>query len=57
MESLTLDDLRALARERDLDLTDAELERLLPVVQAGRALMAAVPPLGDVEPASQYRMV
>jgi hypothetical protein len=57
MEPLTLDALRVLARERGLDLTDAELESLLPGVQAGRALMAAVPPLGDVEPASQYRIL
>lgn len=57
MEPLTLDGLRVLARERGLDLTDRELESLLPMVQAGRALVAALPPIGDAEPASQYRML
>jgi len=56
MEPLTVESLRALAVERGLDLTDRELEALLPLVQGGRALMATLPPLGDVEPASQYRM-
>lgn len=57
MEPLTIDALRTLARERGLDLTDRELEGLLPLVQAGRAAMESLPPLGDIEPASQYRML
>ena len=56
MEPLTTDTLRTLARERGLDLTDRELESLLPLVQAGRAMLEALPPLNDAEPASQYRM-
>jgi hypothetical protein len=57
MEPLTIDMLRALAADRGLALTDAELAALLPVVNANRALLATVPPLGDVEPASQYRIL
>lgn len=57
MEPLTIDTLRTLARERGLDLTDREPERLLPLVQAGRAMLETLLPLGDAEPASQYRML
>jgi len=57
MEPLTIDMLRALATDRGLALTDAELATLLPLVNANRALLAAVPPLGDVEPAAQYRIL
>ena len=57
MEPLTIDMLRALAADRGLALTDAELTALLPLVNANRALLATVPPLGDVEPASQYRIL
>ena len=57
MEPLTIDTLRTLARERGLDLTDQELEGLLPLVQAGRAMIASLPPPADVEPACQYRML
>ena len=57
MEPLTLEELRALAAERGLSLTDDDLRALLPQVQLGRALMATVPPLGEVEPAVQYRIL
>jgi hypothetical protein len=59
MEPLTREMLGAVARERGLDLTAAELDGLLPLVQAGRALMAAAEGLDllAVEPASQYRML
>ena len=57
MEPLTVDMLRALAVDRGLALTDAEIAALLPLVNANRALLATVPPLGDVEPASQYRIL
>jgi hypothetical protein len=57
MPPLTIDTLRALARERGLELTDRELEALLPLVEAGRAMLDAMPPLGDVEPTAQYRML
>jgi hypothetical protein len=54
---LTLDALRVLAAERGLALTEAELASLLPLAEAGRALAASLPPLGDGEPASQYRII
>ena len=57
MTPLTLDALRVLAAERGLALTDAELASLLPLVEAGRALAASLPALGDGEPASQYRIL
>jgi hypothetical protein len=59
MEPLTLDTLRMLARSQGLDLTDEDLQRLLPLVQTGRSLLAAIPPeaLADLEPALQYRSV
>jgi hypothetical protein len=59
VEALTLDTLRALARAQGLDLSDEDLGRLLPLVQAGRSLLAAIPPeaLADLEPALQYRSV
>jgi len=59
MEPLTTDTLRTLAKTQGLELTDAELAGLLPLVQAGRALMESLAgiPLADVEPSSQYRML
>lgn len=57
MEPLTIEQLRALAADRGLALTDAELAALLPLVNANRTLFASVPALGEVEPASQYRIL
>jgi glutamine synthetase adenylyltransferase len=59
MTPLTIDTLRTLAQAQGLDLTDQELAGLLPLVEAGRALMAsmAAVPLADVEPAVQYRIL
>ena len=57
MEPLNIEQLRALAIDRGLALTDAELAALLPLVNANRTLLASVPPLGEVEPASQYRIL
>ncbi|HEV8437988.1 MAG TPA: hypothetical protein VGT40_07835 [Methylomirabilota bacterium] len=59
MPSLTIDALRTLATRQGLDLTDEELAGLLPLVQAGQAMMESLRalPLADVEPSSQYRMV
>ena len=59
MEPLTIDTLRALAQAQGLDLTDAELGGLLPLVQAGRSMMESLRevPLIDVEPSSQYRIL
>lgn len=56
---LTKDSLRALAQAQGLALSDADLDGLLPLVQAGRALMdeMAGAPLGDVEPTAQYHML
>ena len=58
MSTLTLDDLRALARAQRLDLSDEDLAGLLPLVQAGRELMAGLDAAvgADVEPASQYHL-
>ena len=57
-EPLTVEMLRGLAAERGLPLTDQELQALLPLVQAGRALMESLPPLDErLEPASQYRIL
>ena len=59
MEPLTIDTLRTLAKVQGLELTDDELAGLAPLVQAARSMMEslrdALP--GDVEPASQYRMM
>jgi hypothetical protein len=57
MAPLTLDALRVLAGECGLALSDAELERLLPFIEASRALAASLPPLRDGEPAVQYRIL
>jgi len=57
MEKLTVDMLRTLAKAQGLELTDAELTALLPLVEAGRSGLAAIRdiPIG-IEPASQYRI-
>jgi hypothetical protein len=59
MELLALDTLRAMARAQGLALSDADFERLLPLVQAGRTAMSALDglALGEVEPSSQYRVL
>lgn len=59
MEPLTLDALRVMALVQGLALSDAELSRLLPLVQAGRAALDALDGLAldDVEPSSQYRVL
>jgi len=57
MEKLTVDTLRTLARAQGLELSDAELASLLPLVEAGRSGLAAIrdiPP--ETEPASQFRI-
>jgi hypothetical protein len=55
---LTKDALRSLAEAQGLALTDPELDGLLPLVQAGRALMAelAAAPLGEAEPTVLFHM-
>jgi hypothetical protein len=59
MKVLTIDVLRRMAETRGLDLTEAELEGLLPLVQAARALIDAIeiPAGSETEPASQYRIL
>jgi hypothetical protein len=58
MEKLTVDSLRTLAKAQGLELTDAELAGLLPLVEAGRAGLAAIRDLPlATEPASQYRIL
>jgi len=56
---LTKDALRALAQAQGLALSDADLDGLLPLVQAMRATMdeLAAVPLEDVEPTSLYHML
>ncbi|HEY7437557.1 MAG TPA: hypothetical protein VIE41_20615 [Methylomirabilota bacterium] len=55
---LTRDSLRALAQAQGLALGEADLDGLLPLVQATRAVLAemAGAPLDDVEPTSLYHM-
>ena len=56
--TLTKDTLRALAQAQALSLSEADLDGLLPLVQASRAVLAelAGAPLDDVEPTSLYHM-
>jgi DNA polymerase III delta prime subunit len=57
MEKLTVDTLRTLARAQGLELTDAELTALLPLVEGGRKSLAAIRDLPvESEPASQFRV-
>ena len=55
---LTRDALRILARAQGLALSEADLDAVLPLVQATRALLddLAGAPLADVEPTSLYQM-
>jgi hypothetical protein len=55
---LTRDALRALAQAEGLTLGEADLDGLLPLVQATRAVLAelAGAPLDDVEPTALYHM-
>ena len=58
MEKLSVDALRTLARAQALELSEAELASLLPLVEAGRNGLAAIrdiPP--ETEPASQFRIL
>jgi hypothetical protein len=59
MEPLTLETLRTLARARGLGLSDDDLRGLLPLVEAGRGLLASLDSaaLADVEPSAQYRVL
>jgi hypothetical protein len=56
---LTRDTLRALAQAQGLTLRDAELDALLPLVQATRAMIdeMATAPLDAIEPTVLYRML
>lgn len=58
MEPLTLESLRTLARDRGLDLTEAELSGLLPLVESGRTMLATLDAAlaRDTEPSSHYRV-
>lgn len=59
MAPLTADALRMLATLEGLELTEQELAGLLPVVQAWRSMMESLRDVlpGDLEPASQYRII
>jgi hypothetical protein len=56
---LTRETLRALAQTQGLTVRDAELDTLLPLVLATRALIEemASAPLDAIEPTAQYRML
>ena len=56
--TLTRDTLRIVAQAQGLALSDADLDTVLPLVQATRALLdeLAGAPLDDVEPTSLYQM-
>ena len=56
--TLTRDTLRSVAQAQGLALSDADLDTVLPLVQATRALLdeLAGAPLDDVEPTSLYQM-
>ena len=57
MEKLTVDALRTLAKAQGLELSDAELATLLPLVEAGRNGLAAIRDIPlETEPASQFRI-
>ena len=57
LEKLTVDALRALAKAQGLELSDAELATLLPLVEAGRNGLAAIRDIPlETEPASQFRI-
>ncbi|MBI1846632.1 MAG: hypothetical protein HY294_03395 [Candidatus Rokubacteria bacterium] len=51
--------LRAMARLSGVELPDAELTALLPVIERTLAMLARLEtlPLTGVEPAAQYRML
>jgi len=58
MEKLTVDTLRTLAMAQGLELSDAELASLLPLVEAGKSGLAAVHDIQpETEPASQFRIL
>jgi hypothetical protein len=58
MDRVTLETLRAAAAAQGLPLSEEELARLLPLVQAGQRMLDSLDALLtlEVEPASQYRM-
>ena len=57
MEKLTVDTLRTLARAQGLELSDAELASLLPLVEAGRSGLASIRDIPtETEPSSQFRI-
>ena len=57
LEELTVDALRTLAEAQGLELSDAELATLLPLVEAGRNGLAAIRDIPlETEPASQFRI-
>lgn len=57
--ALTKERLQTLAEAQGLALSATEIESLLPLVRALRAMMdeLAAAPLADVEPTSVYRML
>jgi len=56
---IDLETMRRTARLAGFDWSDGELEAIRPAVERNLALLARLEtlPLGEVEPATQYRMV
>jgi Asp-tRNA(Asn)/Glu-tRNA(Gln) amidotransferase C subunit len=56
---IDLDSMRSTARLAGFDWSDVELEALRPILERTLALLAQLEALrlGDIEPATQYRMV
>lgn len=56
---ITKDTLRALALAQGLALSEADLDGLLPLARATRALIdeLVAAPIGDVEPTALYHML
>jgi hypothetical protein len=59
MRAFTIEILRMLATFEGLELTDQELAALLPLIVTARSMMEPVRDAlpGDIEPASQYRIL
>jgi hypothetical protein len=56
---IDLDSMRSAARRAGFDWSDVELEAIRPILERTLALLAQLEALrlGDLEPATQYRMV
>ena len=57
--ALDLETLRRVSRFAGFDWSDDELERLRPMIEASRRMLAALEaaPIADVEPTTLYRVI